>query len=340
MPAARARGLALLPALAAAGLSCVASAPYPSVYGDTRLPWPLNRARQLYVPWSFVKRFGEVRALRGDDLVVFQRPLSELPTLVLERRAARGRRTVLDFDDAIFLTARSRRKFRALVGMVDHVIAGNSFLAEVAGVPNRTTVIPTVVDTERFCELPARDTRGKDVVVGWTGSAVGYKYLVAAAPGIARALERTGARFRVIADRPPPVALDRLHPEFVRWRPETEIGDLGKIDVGLMPLAGGAVERGKCAYKLIQYMAIGRAAVASPVGANLEVATDGVDGCFASTSEEWERTLVRLIEDPAERRELGARARRRVVAAYAVKAVVPAYVDLFTRLGATGPTRI
>ena len=94
VPAARARGLALLPALAAAGLSCVASAPYPSVYGDTRLPWPLNRARQLYVPWSFVKRFGEVRALRSAALGVFQRPVSEPPTLALERAAAGGRGAV------------------------------------------------------------------------------------------------------------------------------------------------------------------------------------------------------------------------------------------------------
>jgi glycosyltransferase involved in cell wall biosynthesis len=332
VPAARARGLAILPALARAGFSCETRIPYPSVYGDTRFPWPLNRPRPLYMPWSFLNRCGQLRDLRGDDLIVFQRPMTELPTLALERWAARGRRTVLDFDDSIFLTPPALRKFRRLVGMVDHVIAGNSYLAEMAGVPEKTTVIPTVVDTNRFCEMPSREGRGNEVVLGWTGSAVGYQYLVAVAPGIAAALKRTGARFRVIADRPPPRELAPLRPEFVRWNPQSEIADLAEIDIGLMPLGDGPQERGKCAYKLIQYMAIGRAAVASPVGANRQVVTSGVDGFFASDAGSWEEVLVRLIDEPALRRQIGIRARRRIIDAYSVDAVIPSYVKVLRAL--------
>ncbi len=331
VPAARVRGLAIIPALERAGLSCQARIPYPSVYGDTRLRWPFNRFRPLYLPWAFLKRFSQLRNLRTEDTVLFQRPMCELPTLILERTAARGHRTVLDFDDAIFLNWSTRRKFRALVGMVDHVIAGNAFLAEVAGVPEKTTVIPTVVDTARFREMAPNDARGKDVVLGWTGSAVGYQYLIAAMPGISRALERTGARFRVIADRPPPRALASLRPEFVRWAPDSEIADLGAIDIGLMPLTEGMGERGKCAYKLIQYMAMGRAAVASPVGANREVVTDGIDGFFASDANAWEEILVRLINEPDLRREVGTRARRRIEEAYSIEAVIPRYLKVLKR---------
>ncbi|HEY4187726.1 MAG TPA: glycosyltransferase family 4 protein [Polyangia bacterium] len=332
VPAARVRGQAIIGALAAAGLPCEARVPYPSVYGDTRLPWPLNRARPLYVPWSFIKRFRELGDLRADDVVVFQRPMTELPTLALEKRAALERPSVFDFDDAIFLTRTSARKFRALVPRVTAVIAGNAFLAEEArrvGARGEIVVIPTVVDLNRFRAEPPSDRRGRQVVVGWTGSAVGFQYLLSIAPGIERALRRTGARFRIIADRPPPHALTRIGAEFVRWNPVTEIEDLAAIDVGLMPLLDGPQERGKCAFKLIQYMALGRVGVASPVGANREVVTDKVDGFFAASDDAWEEVLVRLINEPEARREVGARARQRIVSAYSIDAVLPTYLDLF-----------
>ena len=79
VPAARFRGRAIVAALRAAGLACDMRIPSPSVYGDTRLPGPLGRARPMYVPISFLRRFSELRDLRADDIVVFQRPMSELP---------------------------------------------------------------------------------------------------------------------------------------------------------------------------------------------------------------------------------------------------------------------
>ena len=328
VPAARARGFVIARALEAEGIACDVRVPRPSVYGDTRLPWPLNLPRPLYVPFGALARVPQLRDLRADDVVFFQRPMTELPTTLLERLAARGRRTIFDFDDAIFERASNRRKFPALIALVDQVIAGNPYLAAAAGAPGKTTVIPTTVDTERYPLQPPRETVGKDVVVGWTGLDVNYRQLGHALPGLARALERTGARFLAISNAPPPPELAPLRPEFVRWRPETEIEDLARIDIGVMPLPDGPLERGKCAYKLIQYMALGRPGVASPVGANRDVVTDGVDGFLPDDTGAWERAIVALVEDPALRRAVGARARARVEAAYSVRAVVPLYKDV------------
>jgi glycosyltransferase involved in cell wall biosynthesis len=328
VPAARARGVVIARALEAEGITCDVRVPRPSVYGDTRLPWPLNLPRPLYVPFGALARVPQLRDLRADDVVFFQRPMTELPTTLLERLAARGRRTIFDFDDAIFERASNRRKFPALIALVDQVIAGNPYLAAAAGAPGKTTVIPTTVDTERYPLQPPRETVGKDVVVGWTGLDVNYRQLGHALPGLARALERTGARFLAISNAPPPPELAPLRPEFVRWRPETEIEDLARIDIGVMPLPDGPLERGKCAYKLIQYMALGRPGVASPVGANRDVVTDGVDGFLPDDTGAWERAIVALVEDPALRRAVGARARARVEAAYSVRAVVPLYKDV------------
>jgi glycosyltransferase involved in cell wall biosynthesis len=128
-----------------------------------------------------------------------------------------------------------------------------------------------------------------------------------------------------ISNKPPPPELAPLRPEYVQWRPETEIEDLARIDVGLMPLPDGPIERGKCAYKLIQYMALGRPGVASPVGANRDVVTEGVDGFLAADDAGWEQAIVDLVEDPALRRAVGERARARVETAYSVRAVIPLY---------------
>jgi glycosyltransferase involved in cell wall biosynthesis len=329
VPAARARGFVIARALEAAGVPCSVRVPHPSVYGDTRLPWPLNLPRALYAPFAAVSRLTQLRDLDRDDIVFFQRPMVELPTIAFERLAGRGRRTVFDFDDAIFERRANRGKFPRLLALADRVIAGNPYLAAAANVPAKTVIIPTAVDTDRYAFLPTRQTRGADVVVGWTGLGINYRQLAHAVPGIARALERTGARFLAISNVPPPPELAPLRPEFIRWRPETEVEDLARIDIGVMPLPDGPIERGKCAYKLIQYMALGRPGVASPVGANREVVTEGVDGYLPDDSAAWERAIVSLVEDPALRHAVGERARARVESAYSIRAVVPAYKALF-----------
>jgi glycosyltransferase involved in cell wall biosynthesis len=271
-------------------------------------------------------------SLRPDDIVLFQRPMTELPTVMLERQVAREHPTVFDFDDAIHLNPIGARKLPKLAKLVNHVIAGNRTLAKAAGAPDKTTVIPTVVDGKRYRPQPPRAITGSAVTIGWTGLADNYEHLVRIAAPLGRAIQRTGARLLLISDGAPPPALARLGPRFLRWRAESELEDLAEIDIGLMPLPDREYERGKCAWKLIQYMALARPGVASPVGANREVVTPGVDGQLPRDEREWEECLVELIQDSRLRAEMGAAARARVDAAYTLDAVVPHYLEIFARL--------
>ena len=333
VPAARFRGWAIARGLAASGLETEVRSPLPSVYGDLGFAARVPGLRAILVPVAALYRLGQLRDLRATDTVFFQRPMVELPTLALERLAARSRRSVFDFDDAIYLNWGGKAKLRRIVAMADRVIAGNRVLAEAADAPEKTIVLPTVVDTERWQAQPERATHGRDVVLGWTGLSCNYRHLTSAAAPIARALRHTGARFLVIADAPPPTSLAELRPEFVPWRAESEIADLARIDIGVMPLPDGPRERGKCAFKLIQYMALGRPGLASPVGANAEVVRDGVDGFLPNTESDWEDHLVRLIRDPELRAEVGQRARARIVEAYSLAAVLPRYRELLCETG-------
>lgn len=333
VPAARARGFSVARALSTRGVTCDLRVARPSVYGDTRLPWPLDQPRWLYLPFAALARLGQLRDLRADDVIVFQRPMTELSTIALERWAARGRKTIFDVDDAIFERGwGAAAKFRRLVALADRVAAGNRYLAAAAAAPDKTVIVPTAVDTDRFTSTPSRVAQGSDVVVGWTGLSSNYPQLAYRAAAIGRALERTGARFVVISDRPPPHSLAALNAQFVRWRPESEVADLASLDIGVMPLPDLPYERGKCAFKLLQYMALGRPGVASPVGANSEVVTDRRDGFLPDSEDDWVEALTLLIRDPALRQDVGARARARVEEAYSLSVVADRYQALIETL--------
>lgn len=332
VPAARFRGKAIARCLAQRGYEVGLRIPRPSVYGDLRgagsMISRIPGLRQALSPCAFISRLWQLRGLAKDDFIFFQRPMVELPTACLERVAARSRRSLFDFDDAIYLNRGTKNKLSRIFATVDWIVAGNRTLAAHVNAPARTRVVPTAVDTSTWTVQPTRASTGRDVVVGWTGLSSNYQQLATATDAIARALDETKARFLVISDAPPPKALAPLRPEFVRWSAGTEVSDLARIDIGVMPLPDTPYAQGKCAFKLIQYMALGRPALAAPVGANAEVVSDTVDGYLPRNGVEWTERLVSLIRDPDLRAAVGARARARVTSTYSLDAVVPLYLEL------------
>jgi glycosyltransferase involved in cell wall biosynthesis len=116
------------------------------------------------------------------------------------------------------------------------------------------------------------------------------------------------------------VPLQGVRTEARAWDADTEAAEIGRFDIGVMPLADGEWERGKCGYKIIQYMACGVPVVASRVGANVDIVRDGEDGLLAGGNAEWVAALERLLQDPALAARLGAAGRRKVEASYSVQA--------------------
>src|SRR5205085_8472859 len=97
---------------------------------------------------------------------------------------------------------------------------------------------------------------------------------------------------------------------------------IGSFDVGVMPLPDTPWAQGKCAFKLIQYMACAVPVVASPVGANRDV-VDSTCGVFASTPQEWIDALRQLRESPRLRQDMGESGRARVERHYSLKQNLP-----------------
>jgi glycosyltransferase involved in cell wall biosynthesis len=122
--------------------------------------------------------------------------------------------------------------------------------------------------------------------------------------------------------------VDGLRIENVPWRLEDEGRLLADGDIGIAPLPDTPQARGKCGFKVLQYMAAGLPVVTSPVGANAEYVRPEETGLHAGPAEEWVAAIGRLAADPALREHMGRAGRRRVEREFDFAVLAPAFCEL------------
>lgn len=276
------------------------------------------------------------------DVVWLEKEALPWVPFFIERVLLPSRRPlVVEYDDAVFhqyerhpsavMRRLFGRKIDRVMAAAAVVIAGNRYLADRATVAGarRVMVVPSTVDTGRFRPAPPLAREG--CVVGWIGSPATAKYLDGLRAPLERLRDRPGFEVHLVGA--PPGTLADVGARVWSWDDATEVERIHAFDVGVMPLADGEWERGKCGYKLIQYMACGRPVVASPVGVNVEI-VDADSGILASTSSDWEAALEALAGDPERRTRMGASARQVVEARYSADSVAATLAGLFQDLGA------
>ena len=268
--------------------------------------------------------------LRRFDVIVIDRELFDSDSHAWEDRfRAAARAIVLDVDDGIFL--RHPQKYEHLAGLADGVLAGNREIAEYTRPFNEhITIIPTCIDLSEY-QMRMIPTASDHVpIVGWIGTTGNLPFLDVCAPALRRLAGRMPFELRLIAGESTPLSsidLTGVNVRFIPWHGDTEVQELSQFDVGLMPLPEGQPwMRYKCGLKLLQYMAVGMPGVASPIGVNAEIVRHGENGFLASTDDEWESTLARLLSDPPLRQQLGQAARQTVEVDYSVEAHLSRYV--------------
>lgn len=265
---------------------------------------------------SYIRVLGQAAAA---DIVVVLRKTFPSPFLWLLRKFSR--RLVFDFDDAIFCntdgsSSRTRmNRFATMIACCDHVFAGNRFLARQAARHNpAVTIVPTSVDTERYT---ADFKKSADFDLIWIGSSSTRKYLVEALPALRLAASRVpGLRLKIVADFDLPDA--GLTTIAIPWSAETEAHELGTAHLGIAPMRDDDWTRGKCALKVLQYMAASLPVVSSDSGANAEVVVDGVTGFLVSNEEAWASRIAQLAANSALRNRMGQAGRSRVLADYSI----------------------
>ena len=251
---------------------------------------------------------------------------------------------VSDHDDAVFhrYDRHRRASVRGLLGgKIDGVMAasrivmaGNPYIADRARTAGagRVEVVPTVADLSRYPASPLPPPDG-GLRVGWVGTPMTWADHAAPMQRlIVDVVIPRGGLFRAIGARGTSEIEDGT--EYLPWSEDTEVEAIRGMDVGIMPLDDSPWSRGKCGYKLIQYMACGRPVVASPTGVNTEIVEHGVNGFLARTAKDWRDALITLLDDPALRARMGAAGRAKVERSYSLQVWAPRVAALLR--GAAG----
>lgn len=333
-PGSRFRCLQLFPHLEARGINCEARFGYDARYNTVfERPWA-----PAYKLGGRLKRVAHLLAERHADVLFLHKTALAVTGIPEQLRALSHTPIVFDFDDAIYLGPGGnedpwrRRAFEQVVSVAGRIVAGNRHLAEVAGRPQVTTVIPTVVDTDLYIPGPPRRP-SDELVVGWMGTASNFPSLRLALPSLLRAIEtQPRARLRIVSNGILPEFADHPKVEQWRWSKNGELRALQSFDIGLMPLEDSELTRGKCGFKMIQYMAVGVPVLSSAVGANSDIFAGSQAGMLVASGEDWGDKLEELIRLRSDFAGMGAAGRRHAVSNYSVHAVIEKYEQIFTTL--------
>jgi len=293
-------------------------------------------------PFKMVSRLPGVVGCRQADLVWLSRDLVQ-GYATFERMVKRPR--ILDVDDAIWLSRPFGRWAQPWIAKgMDAVIAGNDYLAEYYSRFCRTIfVVPTAIDTRRFVPRPSQEDSAESAesfVIGWTGLSSNYRYLEMIEPALKHFLDdHAEARLMLISNRPWRPSLipaERIgwHP----WTPQQEAALLSEMTVGLMPLPDTAWTRGKCSFKMLQYMAAGLPVVVSPVGMNRQILEKGPVGLAATTRDEWYQALDTLCRNRSLRRTMGQTGRKITEQFYSVEVISRRLAEIFRFIASSADT--
>lgn len=286
---------------------------------------------------SGVSRLSDLARVRSSDAAIVHCELLPLLPGWLER-ALLQRPYLYDFDDAFYLRYQKGRmgalkpllgkKFDQVIKGAAAVTAGNDELARYACQFNSMTeVLPTVVDTDRY--IPDVTKKTATFTVGWIGSPSTSPYLQEIVGPLTRLAQEGPVRLIVIGGAPPAIAgVDVLA---LPWSEKTEVELINSFDVGVMPIPDDEWARGKCAFKLIQYMACAVPVVASAVGANKAVVTSEC-GHLAQTEDEWVAALRTLRDSSNLRKRMGEAGRLRVAEHYSLQIALPQMAAAIRRI--------
>jgi len=212
---------------------------------------------------------------------------------------------------------------------------GNDYLRERAlrAGARRVEWIPTVIDINRY-HLPetvsnSDSGKNKELIIGWIGSPATQQYLLDLKPVLEKICVKGKCKLHVIGAQPSIIEkMGNVYLEVFPWQEATEVELIQQFDIGIMPLVDGPWEKGKCGYKLIQYMACALPVIASPIGVNVSMINTSECGLLANDSDSWFKQLQLLIDDKNQRLMRGEKGRQAVEEIYCLQQQAPRFIKI------------
>jgi len=290
---------------------------------------------------GFLRRISLLSEIKKYDYIFLQKAAAPLGPPLFEWLYARvlGGKLIYDFDDAIWLPHYSDpnrfARFFKKPWKVKHICkwaykvsCGNEYLCAYARQFNKNVFYnPTCVDTDRQHNIIANQYVER-ITIGWTGSFSTLEYLDSLQPVLKRLQDKYDFDIKIICNRKPELDLKNII--YVEWTEANEITELASCQIGLMPLPDDEWAKGKCGFKLIQYLALEIASVCSPTGVNKIIVQDGVNGFICNSDEDWYRGIERLLLDPGLRKQMGSVGRKEIIEHYSLRSNAANFLSLFS----------
>ena len=287
---------------------------------------------------EYAKRIINLYHVNNFDLIWIEKEaLPWLPAWIEYKLGLDKATYIVDYDDAIFHSYDQHhfklvrlvlgRKIDEIMQYAKFVLVGNEYLferAKKAGA-KRVELLPTVIDLEKYS--PIFFINNDIFTIGWIGSPVTSHYLKLVIPALEEVCKNNNARLVLIGAKREDLPIN-MPAKYVSWSEETEIKEIQKFDVGIMPLPDNAWEQGKCGFKLIQYMACSKPVIGSPVGVNSKIIRHGINGYQAKNINEWIWSLQKLKGDRKLCQKMGKAGREIVEKEYCLQVTAPRLRDI------------
>ena len=307
-----------------------------SFFDDTYLKHLYSNNRSNFSIFKYLfKRLRDIKKIQNIDLIWIEKEaMPWVPWFFENALLPKNIPIITDYDDAIFHRYNQHQspivrhflgnKIGALMKRSALVIAGNSYLADFAKRSNAKNIqiVPTVVNLDFYNIRKKQCAKENKLVVGWIGTPQTWNELASPVYSALEGLiENENATFCAVGASMTHFKRGAL--EMLPWSEEEEVSLIQGMDIGVMPLPDNSWTKGKCGYKLIQYMACGLPVVASSIGVNCEIIEDGVDGFLVRDVQEWRDAIKLLLHNIKLRDEMGAAGRKKVEKNYSLQAWRP-----------------
>ena len=288
----------------------------------------------IYEP-GFFSQLRLITRAAGCDLIFIQRKL--MNSIIIWLLARIATHVVFDHDDAIFLKSSGQPsstrnvRYRTIVQESRLVLAGNEYLCQAAAAQGgQVEIVPTSVDVDHYRTV----NKSEKLTLVWIGSRSTSRYLEQHREVLAFVADRMPSiRFRVVGDFQFSVA--GLDVECINWSEAVESDALASAHIGIAPMIDDPWTRGKCALKIIQYMAAGLPVISSNVGANKEVVRDGETGFLVDSLGDWCAAIEKLKNSEELRSAMGSAGRKTVEEHYSQEAIAARVVSLIDNISAS-----
>ena len=223
----------------------------------------------------------------------------------------RGTKIIWDFDDNVIVMREiTREGFNWLSNNVDKIVVGSPFLKEYVSKYNHCKVVymPTTdgdihskfthdIQNQRINEINTL------VRIVWVGTFTGIQHVLR----ITAAFEKLGESLKqqdkelfvtIVCDYPLEYEAHSFTLCNIKWEREIAIQEILKSHIGIMPLEDNENTRGKCGFKLIQYLSAALPVVGSAVGMNKLIINDSCGFALESLDiNQWYDAMMSIIKD-------------------------------------------